>query len=71
MGLTISYDLTTDLKRPQDVRRLVEAMRQHALDLPFKAVDEIKEFKGSATGWEDKDDLRDGCPPPARCLPES
>ncbi len=54
MGLTISYDLKTDLKRPQDVRRLVEAMRQHALDLPFKEVNEVKEFKGSATGWEDK-----------------
>lgn len=56
MGLTISYDLKTDLKRPQDVRRLVEAMRQHALDLPFKKVDEVKEFKGSDTGWEEKDD---------------
>lgn len=57
MGLTISYDLKTDLKRPQDVHHLVEAMRQHALDLSFKEVDEIKEFKGSTTGWEDRDDL--------------
>jgi len=56
MGLTISYDLKTGLKRPRDVRRLVEAMRQHALDLPFKKVDEVKEFKGAATRGDDRDD---------------
>jgi hypothetical protein len=45
MGLTIHYTLTTSLTKPQDVRKLVEAMRQHALDLPFKEVGEIKESK--------------------------
>lgn len=56
MGLTIHFDLKTDLKNPQDVRQLVEAIRQHALDLPFKEVDEVKEFKGQETGYEDKND---------------
>ena len=56
VGLTVSYDLKTDLKKPKDVRRLVGAMRQHALDLPFKEVDEIKEFNRRATGWADKND---------------
>lgn len=33
MGLTIHYELQSDLKRARDVRRLVEAIWQHALDL--------------------------------------
>jgi len=56
MGLTIHYDLRTDLKNPKDVRQLVEAIRQHALDLPFAEVGEIKEFKGANTAFEEKDD---------------
>lgn len=56
MGLTINYDLKTHLRRPQDVRRLVESMRGHALDLPFKQVGEVKEFRGAETSHEDKDD---------------
>ncbi len=56
MGLTISYDLKTDLEKPHDVRRLVEAIRQHALDLPFKEVNPIKEFQGAATRWADRSD---------------
>ena len=56
MGLTIHYDLKTDLKKPQDVRKLVEAIRQHALDLPFKEVGEVQQFQGPETRWDNKDD---------------
>jgi hypothetical protein len=42
MGMTIHYTMTTSLTKGQDVRKLVEAMRQHALDLPFQQVGEIK-----------------------------
>jgi len=45
MGLTIHYIMTTSLTKPQDVRQLVETMRQHALDLPFKEVGEVKKGK--------------------------
>lgn len=56
MGLTIHYDLKTSLMKPHDVRTLVEAMRQHALDLPFKEVGEVKAYKGQDTRWDNKDD---------------
>ena len=56
MGLTIHYDLKTSLMKPQDVRKLVEAIRQHALDLPFKEVGEVKLFQGPETSWDNKDD---------------
>jgi hypothetical protein len=49
MGLTIHYRLTTELTKPKDVRQLVETMRQHALDLSFKEVGEVKEFTGEET----------------------
>jgi hypothetical protein len=55
MGLTIHYKLTTDLIRPKDVRQLVETMRQHALNMPFKEVGDVKLFEGEETGWN-KDD---------------
>jgi len=56
MGLTIHYDLKTNLTKPQDVCKLVEAIRQHALDLPFKEVGEVQQFQGQETGWDRKDD---------------
>jgi hypothetical protein len=56
MGLTIHYDLKTSHSKPQDVRKLVEAIRQHALDLPFKEVGEVQQFDGQDTGWDRKDD---------------
>ncbi len=46
MGLTIHYHLKTELSRPADIRTLVESVRQVALDLPFKEVDEVVEFEG-------------------------
>jgi hypothetical protein len=44
MGLTIHYSLSTDLKKPKEVRQLIETIRQFALDLPFKQVGELNEF---------------------------
>ena len=53
MGLTIHYSLTTDLTKPNDVRQVVEAVRQFALDLPFESVGDIIEFTGDDTEPED------------------
>lgn len=53
MGLTIHYSLTTDLTKPKDIRQLVEAVRQFALDLPFEHVGEIIEFTGDDPEPED------------------
>lgn len=46
MGLTSHYKLTTDITKPKEIRQVVEAIRQSALDLPFKEVGEVKEFRG-------------------------
>lgn len=51
MGLTIHYRLTTTVSSPKDVRQLVEAIRQFALDLPFKEVGDVKEFKGEEADY--------------------
>ena len=53
VGLTIHYGLTTDLATPNQVRQLVEAVRQLALDLPFESVSEIIEFTGDEPESED------------------
>lgn len=53
MALTIHYSLTTDLTKPKDVRQLVEAVRQFALDLPFESVSDIIEFNGDEPEAED------------------
>lgn len=52
MGLTIHYGLKTQLTKPKDVRRLVESMRQLALDLPFEEVGEIVELRGKECDTE-------------------
>jgi len=44
MGLAIHYGLTTSLGEPADIRQLVEAVRQFALDLPLESVGEVVEF---------------------------
>ena len=44
MGLTIHYGLTTDLGETADIRQLVDAVRQFALDLPLESVGEVVEF---------------------------
>ncbi len=51
MGLTISYKLTTDVTKTGDIRQLVETMRTHALDMPFKQVGSVKEFVGKDTDY--------------------
>jgi hypothetical protein len=45
MGLGIDYALSADGDE-RTIRRRVEHLRQRALDLPFKAVGEIVEFRG-------------------------
>src|ERR1019366_341394 len=56
MGLTIHYRLTTEFTNPKNFRQLVETIRQHALDLPFKEVGEVKEFTGNETDYRSGDE---------------
>jgi len=56
MGLTIHYRMTTELTNPMDVRKLVATIRQHALDLPFTEVGEVKEFVGAETNFRSGDE---------------
>jgi len=46
MGLTIYYSLATSLRDAEQVARLVETMRQFALDLPFEEVSEVVQLSG-------------------------
>jgi hypothetical protein len=52
MGLTIHYGLATDLTRTRDIRHVVHAMRQFALDVPFAEVGEIKEYRDGDAGFD-------------------
>lgn len=52
MGLTIHYNLKTELTEPDDVRTLVDSLRQLARDLPFQEVSELLEFQGHDTDCE-------------------
>lgn len=58
MGLTIHYTLKTGLTDPEDVRVLVESLRQSARDLPFKEVGDLVEMQGKDADFQhsDKDD---------------
>lgn len=58
MGLTIHYTLRTKLTKPSDVRTLVDAIRQFALDLPFQNVSDLKEFSEADPELEDDEDRR-------------
>src|SRR5690242_14426126 len=61
MGLTIHYSFKTKLTKDEDVRLLVESLRQVAQDLPFKEVDDLMEFQGqeaNSDGREVEDSLR-------------
>lgn len=55
MGLTIHYRLSTSLAKPKDLRRLVETMRQFALDLPFQEVGELTEWTARDDATDDTD----------------
>lgn len=56
MGLTIHYTLTTKLDQLKDIRRLVQTMREWALELPFQEVSAIKEFQEAEADHHDTAD---------------
>jgi len=51
MGLTIHYQLATAGDEAHS-RKLVQQLRQAALDLPFEHVGEIAEFRGDECNWK-------------------
>lgn len=55
MGLTIHYEFAADVTRPDQARRLVEHLRQKALDLPFKEVGEVVDVAGEAADFDRRD----------------
>ena len=59
MGLTIHYELSTPTAKLTEARRLVAALRQRCLDLPFKEIGEVAELTGDACDPRSApDDLR-------------
>lgn len=55
MGLTIHYELVTTGDEVH-ARKLVQQLRQAALDLPFGHVGEIVEFRGDQCDWQKRAD---------------
>jgi hypothetical protein len=55
MGLTIHYELATTGDEAHS-RKLVQQLRQAALDLPFAHVGEIVEFQGDQCDWKQRAD---------------
>ena len=55
MGLTIHYQLATKGDEA-DARKIVQQLRQAALDLPFQHVGEIVEFRGDQCDWNQRAD---------------
>jgi hypothetical protein len=55
MGLTIHYQLATTGDEAH-ARKLVQQLRQAALDMPFQHVGEIVEFQGEQCDWEQRPD---------------
>lgn len=51
MGLTIHYSLQSTSDNPEAARRLVEQLRDKALDLPFKEVGPIIEAEGDGADY--------------------
>jgi hypothetical protein len=56
MGLTIHYQLQTNLTAGEEVRLVVESLHQVARDLPFQEVSDVMELKGGAAGCDDRND---------------
>jgi len=56
MGLTIHYQLTTSTSDEGHARKLVQQLRQAALDLPFQHVGEIVEFQGDQCDYKQRAD---------------
>jgi hypothetical protein len=52
MGLTIHYRLQATVPGRDEARRLVEQLRQTALDLPFREVDDIVELSGDDANFD-------------------
>jgi hypothetical protein len=46
MGLTIHYSLKSSTRSAKEARSLIERLRQHALDLPFKEVGDVVDLSG-------------------------
>ena len=55
MGLTIHYQLKSDARTAKQARKLVEQLRQRALDLPFAEVGKVVELKGEACDFQTYD----------------
>jgi hypothetical protein len=55
MGLTIHYQLATTGDEAH-ARKLVQQLRQAALDLPFQQVGEIAEFRGDQCDYKQRAD---------------
>lgn len=53
MGLTIHYQLATTGDEVR-ARKLVQQLRQAALDLPFHHVGEVVEFQGAECNWKER-----------------
>jgi len=53
MGLTIHYQLATTANEAHS-RKLVQQLRQAALDLPLQRVGEIAEFRGDECNWQQR-----------------
>lgn len=55
MGLTIHYELRSPTGSAGDARRLVEQLRQRALDLPFKKVGDLLDLSGAECDYEQRE----------------
>lgn len=61
MGLTIHYELHSASRSVRNARRLVEQLRQAALDLPFKEVGQVVEFVGDDANFDNADRGNENC----------
>ncbi len=52
MGLTIHYELKASFPRIDDIRTLVDSLRQVAGELPFKEVGDLVELTGANCDFE-------------------
>ena len=55
MGLTIHYDFQSDTRSVPKARRVVEQLRQRALDLPFEEVGDLVEMGGTGCDFDNRE----------------
>ena len=55
MGLTIHYKLQSDTRSVPKARRVIEQLRQRALDLPFKEVGDLVELGGTECDFDNRE----------------